>query len=120
MTFVEFTPAGIETKRAELNAMNKIQRTAQCNQIRYNLRAWVAHNFTLTDAQQDYLDNMDEIFLDEFSDQVATAVYYRLKINLYKEEDDRGTKVFETASTIQEQGPDEATGELTINVRYEI
>lgn len=77
-----FTPAGVQQKVSDLYALTQSQRLAEASLIRSDFETWINNNFTLNQAQQTYLSQIDSRFITESADATALAVENELPISL--------------------------------------
>jgi len=82
MTAQPFTPDGVAAMMTELSELSAPDLQTQVNLIQSNLGSWVSNNFTLTDAQQTFLNGMDSRFLSYAGFITGFAVSNGLSVSL--------------------------------------
>ncbi len=71
MAVQPFTPDGVQNKQAELYELSDIDLQTQRDLIKDELRTWVTDNFSLTEDQVSYLNNMDEAYISYTAYEVS-------------------------------------------------
>ncbi len=77
-----FTPSGVDLKVSELYALPDNQLFLEADQIRDSFINWVNGNFSLTNDQSGYLNQMDVQFRDYLAQQLSVGVRFRIPIVL--------------------------------------
>jgi hypothetical protein len=77
-----FTPEGVQQMQEELYVKSDADLQAQAALIAGDFRQWVADMFFLSSAQQAYLYELDDSFVEMASFQLNTAVIWRLNVFL--------------------------------------
>jgi hypothetical protein len=77
-----FTPAGVQAKQAELNALSQQNLQAQANLIRSNFQSWITNNFILNQTQQTYLNQANSEWIKLAAGLTAYAVENKLTVLL--------------------------------------
>jgi hypothetical protein len=115
-----FTTAGVQLKVNELNQLSQNDRLTQANLIRSGFIAWVNNNFTLNQAQQTYLSQMDSRFIEQAGNQTGFAVENQIPVSLIFQ-GAGATKLVHKEGTIEIQyGTNgfSASGDLIFRVEY--
>lgn len=127
-----FTAAGVQEWLTDLYASDQQTIDDELDYILHDFIAWLIERFGLDEAQQDYLDTIDDGLLDHWSELICFAVLHRLPITLEKPEETpavRSTKLVLTrsqssnAATTVSRGPGKTyqgnvSGDLTFTIVY--
>lgn len=84
-TLYPFTPAGVQSKINALYALSDTDLKTQADLIKADLRLWMNNNFSLTTAQQAYLNALDDRAVIYIGDQCSFNVENRLTILMVQE-----------------------------------
>lgn len=77
-----FTPAGVTSMQAQLNALSASDRQTQANLMKSDLASWVSSNFTLDTDQQTFLKAVPSSFWEIAGPLTGFAVEHELPIKL--------------------------------------
>lgn len=82
MVSYPLTPTGAEDKLEELYALSDRELAVQAMAVMLDFRAWVKSNFSLTTAQNTYVDGINDDAARFFGWQCAIAFQNRIDIEL--------------------------------------
>lgn len=82
MVSYPLTPTGAEDKLEELYALSDRELAVQAMAVMLDFRAWVKSNFSLTTAQNTYVDGINDDAARYFGAQCSIAFQYRIDIEL--------------------------------------
>lgn len=117
-----FTPAGVQQKQADLYVLPDTQLKAQANLVRADFRQWVKDNFLLDTNQTNYLDGIDNRWVQLVSCQTGFAIENRLPIDLVVVGPITASKLIRNPNTLfATWGPGgfEAGGSMTFEIVYQ-
>lgn len=69
-----FTPSGVQAKVAELYALPPGDLLTHANQVGSDFKGWMTANFILSTDQQDYMDTINEDWIDLTSVVLKMAI----------------------------------------------
>lgn len=76
------TPSGVQQKTTDLYALSDPLLVTAADMIRADFKLWIKDNFLLNAAQETYLNNIDQKFIQLASCQTGFAVENRLPVSL--------------------------------------
>lgn len=125
MPLQPLTPAGVDAKQLELYALPDAALHAESDLAKNDFKTWMGNHFSMTTAQQSYLDNLPGLFNDRLACDVAIALWFRLQIVFQQLGTVGVSKLVRTQPNLQvTYNPDfpgegvEANGTLTVTVEY--
>jgi hypothetical protein len=131
MEKLPLTNAGVEDLMAQLYALPQVELEVEANAAGADFALWIKEHFELTTSQITYLDNIDEMWLNDAATETKYFLENRLPISLNKvlppsrkgdeDDDDRGKLLRldknETSSYSEENGYSESET-LTYSITY--
>lgn len=108
-----FTAADVQQWLNDLYASSQQVIDDELDYILHDFIAWLIERFGLDEAQQEYLDTIDDSLLDHWAELVCFAVLHRLPITLEKPAETpavRSTKLVLTRSQTSNTAPTVARG----------
>lgn len=127
MNKFKFTTAGVAAANDYLYAMNNPELHIEVREVQLDLRSWGKKMFDFSDSQIEWIDALDDTFVFQLSNQLATTMTFRLPFRLDKVESDTKAVVFgikrgdshnpiKTAAS--SEGDVSAEGELVLSISY--
>ncbi len=127
-----FTAAGVQQWLTDLYGSSQQVIDDEVDYILHDFVAWLIERFDLDEAQQDYLDTIDDSLLDHWSELICFAVLHGLPITLEKPAETpavRSTKLVLTREQTSNGAPTlqrgsrkgnegTVTGDLTFTIVY--
>lgn len=120
MTQQPFTSTGVQAKTTELYALSAGDLATQVNLINTDFSSWISDNFTLSTAQQTYLDNMSTQFLNYAATLTAFAVANKLDIGFSFSGEPTGFKLVHLSNDLMVTNSSTDTFSVTGGITYEI
>jgi uncharacterized protein YjdB len=130
MDKLPFTNAGVEDLMTQLYALPQVELEVEANAAGADFPLWIKEHFELTASQIDYLDEIDEMWLQNAATETKYFLENRLPISLTKasppshrgeRDDDRGKLITldkNEASSYSEENGYTASETLTFSITY--
>jgi hypothetical protein len=124
MTKYPFTPTGASDLQAALYALSDADLLLQADAVRLDFKQFMKDNFTLSTAQESYLDALDSRLVSYLSENISFCFIYRLPIYLTQDTPvPDASKWIKTKNSIETSTSDsvafEVGGSFAVNIVYE-
>lgn len=122
MAKVPLTTSGVQTKQAELFAMDQSKRDLEANAVVADFRLWITKNFELGTNEQNYLASANEDFIRMLSSIVFVGIRNRLPIDFIRSPVIKAAKRFEAKSVVNFNylwgGGFDKSSDIQLNIIY--
>jgi len=116
------TPAGVAQKLADLYALSDSALAVEAAAIKNDFGQWIGDNFTLTTAQQTYLNGMDISAMGYYGGQMAICFVHRRPVTLVQDEENDQLKLIRTENSLATEADDNGgfvvKGSFTFHIVY--
>lgn len=123
----DFTAAGVAAANTHFYAMNTPELHKVVREVQLDLRGWAKRTFKFSASQIQWIDELDDTFVFQLSNQLANTMTFRLPFRLDKDESGKKSTVLgikrgdshnPVTSKISSEGDVAAEGELVLYITY--
>lgn len=123
MEKVPLTASGVQTKQAELFALDQTRLDLEANALVTDFRSWITKHFELGVNEQNYLASANEDFIRLLSSIVFVGVRNRLPIDFIKSPVIKAVKRFDVKSAVNCNylwgGGFDKSSDIKLNIIYQ-